>query len=171
MESENDLVPELPPEGSESGNLGADGPDPNEAARRTYQGLAYVNAYAVTRHYGGPEEGGWWYNRGTPLASVPIPCTFTEDHDTDGDGTTFGDDQVGWCTGCFSDDGERRKICAHTTWEADANASEHMIAYLKAAFADVNDGDIYSVCGGTDVQIQLDTEQACEWPRATPRYE
>lgn len=22
----------------------------------------YVNAYMVTRHYGGPEEGGWWYN-------------------------------------------------------------------------------------------------------------
>lgn len=23
----------------------------------------WVTAYAVTRHYGGPEEGGWWYNR------------------------------------------------------------------------------------------------------------
>lgn len=22
----------------------------------------FVNAYAVTRHYGGPEEGGWWVN-------------------------------------------------------------------------------------------------------------
>lgn len=22
----------------------------------------YVTAYAITRHYGGPEEGGWWYN-------------------------------------------------------------------------------------------------------------
>ena len=28
------------------------------------QRLMYVNAYEVTRHYGGPEEGGWWYNRG-----------------------------------------------------------------------------------------------------------
>lgn len=34
---------------------------------------AFVNAYSVTRHYGGPEEGGWWYDRGTPLASVPVP--------------------------------------------------------------------------------------------------
>ena len=32
----------------------------------------FVNVYEVTRHYGGPEEGGWWYNRGTPLASVPV---------------------------------------------------------------------------------------------------
>ena len=34
--------------------------------------ITYVNAYAVTRHYGGPEEGGWWFNAGEPLASVPL---------------------------------------------------------------------------------------------------
>ena len=34
--------------------------------------IVYVNAYAVSRHYGGPQEGGWWYNAGEPLASVPL---------------------------------------------------------------------------------------------------
>lgn len=34
--------------------------------------VKYVNAYSVTRHYGGPEEGGWWYDAGEPLASVPV---------------------------------------------------------------------------------------------------
>jgi hypothetical protein len=34
--------------------------------------MKYVNAYIVTRHYGGPEEGGWWFNAGEPLASVPV---------------------------------------------------------------------------------------------------
>lgn len=24
--------------------------------------MVYVNVYSVTREYGGPEEGGWWYN-------------------------------------------------------------------------------------------------------------
>lgn len=24
--------------------------------------LKWVNVYTITRHYGGPEEGGWWYN-------------------------------------------------------------------------------------------------------------
>jgi hypothetical protein len=24
--------------------------------------MTWVNCYFVTRHYGGPEEGGWWYN-------------------------------------------------------------------------------------------------------------
>ena len=36
-------------------------------------GLIYVNAYAVSRRYGGPEEGGWWYDAGRPVASVPWP--------------------------------------------------------------------------------------------------
>ena len=34
--------------------------------------LRYINVYEVTRHYGGPEEGGWWYDAGDPLASVPV---------------------------------------------------------------------------------------------------
>lgn len=32
----------------------------------------YVNVFVVTREYGGPEEGGWWFNRGRPIASVPV---------------------------------------------------------------------------------------------------
>lgn len=34
--------------------------------------LRYVNAYAVSRNYGGPEEGGWYYDSGEPLASIPV---------------------------------------------------------------------------------------------------
>ena len=40
----------------------------------------YVNAYAVTRHYGGPEEGGWWYNYYQPLASVPCQVKDSQQH-------------------------------------------------------------------------------------------
>jgi len=32
----------------------------------------YVNAYSVASAFGGPEEGGWWYNEGEPIASIPI---------------------------------------------------------------------------------------------------
>lgn len=31
----------------------------------------YVSAYAVTRHYGGPEEGGWWYDWYHHIESSP----------------------------------------------------------------------------------------------------
>lgn len=40
----------------------------------TDSGLRYVNAYLVSRRCGGPEEGGWWYDAGEPLASVPVGC-------------------------------------------------------------------------------------------------
>lgn len=30
----------------------------------------YINAYVIHRRYGGPEEGGWWYSEGFPLAYV-----------------------------------------------------------------------------------------------------
>ena len=33
----------------------------------------YVNCYSVSRQYGGPEEGGWYYDEFTPLASVKLP--------------------------------------------------------------------------------------------------
>lgn len=36
----------------------------------------YVTVYHVTRHYGGPEEGGWWWNRYAPVRTVQIPKVF-----------------------------------------------------------------------------------------------
>ena len=32
------------------------------------EGPYYVNRYDVTRLYGGPEEGGWWFDHGTPTS-------------------------------------------------------------------------------------------------------
>lgn len=31
----------------------------------------YVNIYLADREYGGPEEGGWWYDIGEPIGSIP----------------------------------------------------------------------------------------------------
>ena len=32
----------------------------------------YMNVYRVDRCYGGPEEGGWYYDTGEPIASIPF---------------------------------------------------------------------------------------------------
>jgi hypothetical protein len=32
----------------------------------------FINVYEMEQAYGGPEEGGWYYPTGTPLASVPV---------------------------------------------------------------------------------------------------
>lgn len=45
--------------------------------------VLYVNAYAVHQHYGGPAEGGWYYNSGEPIASVPAIAVAKHDPDTD----------------------------------------------------------------------------------------
>lgn len=34
--------------------------------------MKFVNAYRVTLRYGGPEEGGWWYECFEPIASIPV---------------------------------------------------------------------------------------------------
>ena len=34
--------------------------------------MRYVNVYEVNRHYGGPEEGGWWYDSGEPILSIRV---------------------------------------------------------------------------------------------------
>lgn len=34
--------------------------------------IVYVNVYKVTRKYGGPEEGGWWYNDFECLEVYPV---------------------------------------------------------------------------------------------------
>jgi hypothetical protein len=31
-----------------------------------------LGVYAVTRHYGGPEEGGWWFDWMEHIESVPV---------------------------------------------------------------------------------------------------
>lgn len=36
----------------------------------------FVNVYKVSREYGGPEEGGWYYDAGTPFNKVGNSFTF-----------------------------------------------------------------------------------------------
>jgi hypothetical protein len=40
---------------------------------------SHINVYTVDRLYGGPEEGGWWYNAYSPVASVCIDEWTDED--------------------------------------------------------------------------------------------
>jgi hypothetical protein len=38
---------------------------------------AWVSVYRRSQNYGGPEEGGWWYNRNTLAGSVYFPAMET----------------------------------------------------------------------------------------------
>lgn len=40
--------------------------------------IVFVNAYLVRRYYGGPEEGGWWYNHYDCLEAVPVKNKYSD---------------------------------------------------------------------------------------------
>ena len=44
----------------------------------TRQGVMYANAYITDRVYGGPEEGGWYYDCGEPVMSLPFIVDMSE---------------------------------------------------------------------------------------------
>jgi hypothetical protein len=39
----------------------------------------YLNTYEVWQVYGGPEEGGWWFEAGTPMQSILVSHDDLED--------------------------------------------------------------------------------------------
>lgn len=87
----------------------------------------YVNVYEVTRHYGGPEEGGWYYNAGMPLAAIP--------------------------------------------YDTLRHAISHDQEALRNMFRDKEEGDIYSVLGGTEVHITIEEHPPEQYPETGPTYE
>lgn len=48
--------------------------------------VKYANAYLTDRLYGGPEEGGWYYDCGEPIMSLPFICDESEETVTDENG-------------------------------------------------------------------------------------
>jgi len=40
--------------------------------------IVYVNVYLVDRFYGGPEEGGWYYDAGRPFRGIPTAARKAE---------------------------------------------------------------------------------------------
>ena len=186
--------------------------------------MLFLNVYAVERVYGGPEEGGWWYNCGVPLASVPMPAKELPGHDSNCRECNLARDGVEGHAFCkrFPEDydyqveelardlylrslprmeGSRFPDPNSPTWRglpqeekdafenraadsitealpiethlvpADLEAFQAKTVELKAMFADVNHGNIYSVLGGREVQIQTEEGFAAPWPSQNPRYE
>jgi hypothetical protein len=40
--------------------------------------IVFVNIYTITRHYGGPEEGGWWYNWSECREVIPVQNKYSD---------------------------------------------------------------------------------------------
>lgn len=89
--------------------------------------VVYVNAYEVERCYGGPEEGGWYFNAGYPIASVPV---------------------------------------------LKKRAGEVIDLLEESLGSQYEDnGSIYSVVGGPELNIYVEDHKAEPWPKRRPHYE
>jgi carbohydrate-selective porin OprB len=42
--------------------------------------MNYIHKYEVAQQYGGPEEGGWWYNAGDPVDDWKLVMVEDEDN-------------------------------------------------------------------------------------------
>ena len=128
----------------------------------------YVNAYEVTRHYGGPEEGGGFWNNYSPIASIPIIADSVEGHDDS-------------CYTCYcarmsateDGDGQKPKFCkwGFQLIAKDKGQVEMFKIHLENCYDDMREGSIYSVLGGTDIQICVEYHPAKQNPESKPRYE
>lgn len=152
--------------------------------------LMYLNAYRVTRHYGGPEEGGWWYDAGEVLASVPVAAEFIvpetckcgstttlpsraacyQSKHASKDGCQFYDVADGecaepceWCP-CVCHD--RAVNTDPVTVEA---KREELRALLTEEFG--KGRSRFSVAGGVSFEVWLEDHVAEPFPNERPRYE
>lgn len=87
--------------------------------------IVFVNIYSVTREYGGPEEGGWWYNCNDCIEVVPV---------------------------------------------ANKN-SDLMKELMEKKYASHKHGNIYSVLGGRDIEVEIESEPQQSETRERPHYE
>lgn len=110
--------------------------------------VKYANAYLTDRLYGGPEEGGWYYDVGEPVMSLPFICE--EGEETTEEGTVFH-----W-------DNHARDVASETVYKlceaADLNPPEYEFFKRKD----------WSVDG---FAIYIEKKPGEFFPQERPRYE
>ncbi len=150
----------------------------------SYLTPVYINAYAVTRHYGGPEEGGWHYDAGHPVESRCVhmenlpepewtqPCSSCN-------GKYPERESCDWCNGNGTvapsqiDDEELSPFNHYDILDVarqDTRVGNYM-AEMQEHWAEYDEGDISSVNGGVKHCVRVELAFAEPWPKRRPHYE
>lgn len=108
--------------------------------------VVFVNAYTVSRHYGGPEEGGWWYDCGIPaFVENGERVDYYEGVETEASILSIQ---------CFRH--QARKV-ADELENKYGDESPHRSRF--------------SAAGGEDFVTRIEDHPPKGWPERTPRYE
>lgn len=124
----------------------------------THPSTGYISAYHVSRQYGGPEEGGWWYNAYEWLkVSIPFRAVQTVRWD---DGDEDEGRQPGW-----------RPCGPPQPADEPAQVRFQAAYYLLTEIFGEETNTRGSVLSDGDIEFIIEREpgERGEWPR--PRYE
>lgn len=135
---------------------------PEDYIRPGCESFLYVNAYSITRHFGGREEGGWYYDSFFPLASIPVRAISLEGHDNSC-----------WTCSQARNGVEGYKLCewGFQLQVIDEDQLKVFKDHLHDLFDGLQDGDRFSVLGGTDICVCVEDRVAEISPKEIPRYE
>ena len=146
--------------------------------------MLYVNIYLVTQVYGGAAEGGWYFDSGEPLGSIPIETTDSrQDYyltsETSGYGRNAKVEQIHIhlreCDACKGtgqveeeDDstGEVFEARCSECGEIPADLEGTSVLMKKMYDMFANDAGRYQ-----HIQVMLQPQFAASFPERTPRYE
>lgn len=117
-------------------------------------GPVYVAIYEVERCYGGPEEGGWWYDRGTVLDCWKLNRSETR--------------KVKRAPGYYTTPMDRLKPGIMRRFERYATKHYGMI---KPDPKRPSWRGRYSVIGGPDIEIRVMNRVPDNFPAERPHYE
>lgn len=135
--------------------------------------MLYLNAYKVYQAYGGPEEGGWYYSVGEPMASLPIASIVKKGKsfiNSEKSGITIVDCQDCKGAGKYECEDEESntvfmKDCEYCSEiPADCALLNVLISTLSASLA-------YDIGRGESLEIRIEDCFAAAFPDVRPHYE
>lgn len=140
--------------------------------------MIYLNVYIEHRVYGGPEEGGWYYGAGEPVASIPIETVkakgksfyLSESLDLDKKRevtieTCHYCDGEGW-TEETEDNGETYRVVCRDCGEVPADLDGAMALADKAGAMFEGEASRYGA-----LIVRFESHFAVPYPEERPRYE
>lgn len=109
-----------------------------------------VNVYRLGRNYGGSEEGGWYYDTGTPVFSLVVECPEAAFH--------------------APLDADEATSLALARAQRVHEAADEVAVQLRLVYPD--QGHRYSVAPqDDDYRVVVEHRKARFWPEVRPRYE
>jgi hypothetical protein len=117
--------------------------------------MIYINAYSVTQHYGGPEEGGWYYYSDEPIASLPHHVkewkVSRNEEFWEGVNTT-------------------RDLLKYIS-DADVDEINNKVKIVTESVESFQYGQLGSVLGGNEIKVLLRDSYGDSSPKEKPFYE